>query len=84
MTIESDIRDFYEGVKILAVWVNKENYKIYDLEFESLDELKKVLRMGTGALHGTQFYFRYSKSLSSPKIFCFLKKDSKSKFFPQK
>jgi hypothetical protein len=38
MTIENDIRDFYEGVKILAVWVNKENYKIYDLEFETLDE----------------------------------------------
>ena len=59
-TIEDDIREFYHGVKILAVWVNKENYKIYDLEFETLEELKKVLTIGTGSLHGTSFYFRYS------------------------
>lgn len=59
-TIEDDIRGFYKGVEILSVWVNKENYKIYDLEFETLDELKKVLDIGTGNLHGSPFYFRYS------------------------
>ena len=47
-TTENDIREFYKDISIQNVWVNKDNYRIYDLEFETLDELKKVLDQGTG------------------------------------
>lgn len=59
-TTENQIRDFYSGVDILNVWVNKENYRIYDLEFKNRQELIKALETGTGQLNEENFYFRYS------------------------
>lgn len=34
-TTETDIRNFFKGCEIKNVWVNKDNYKVYDIEVET-------------------------------------------------
>ena len=60
LATEDDIRKFYEGIEIKKVQVNKENYKVYDLEFQKKEELLKAVDRGTGVIHERHFYLRYS------------------------
>lgn len=59
-----DIINFYDNIRIKKVYFNEKKTGNYDLEFDSKEEVIKLITRGTGKINKRLFFMRISTFFS--------------------